>query len=294
MKIGNGMNSNLVKAFVFMIILCPITLVIGAMYVVNGLIKPSPRLFTAHPTAESVRFASKTGSELSGWYFAGDSTKGGALLMHGVRGNRLEMLDRAYFLNEAGYSVLIFDFQAHGESEGEEITFGYLESLDAEAAFEYLNNRLTVKSIGVIGMSLGGASALLGEAAEQADALIIEAVYPTLVDAAKDRLEMRLGKIGRLFSPLITGQMKLRIGVSSNFLRPIDKMEQLSTPIMIIAGENDRRTHITESEKMFESAPEPKEFWPIVGAAHENFHAFVGEEYEHRVMEFFEKNLLKE
>ncbi len=288
------MNITLVKVISIIVLSACALLIVGAIHIVNGLIKPSPRTFTAHPTAEAVQFNSKTGNGLSGWYFEGDSTKGGALLMHGVRGNRLEMLDRAYFLNEAGYSVLIFDFQAHGASEGEEITFGYLESMDAEAAFEYLNNRLTVKSIGVIGMSLGGASALLGETAERADAVIIEAVYPTLADAAKDRLEMRLGKAGRLFSPLITGQMKLRIDVSSNFLRPIDKLEALSTPIMIIAGENDRRTHITESKKMFEIASEPKEFWPIAGAAHENYHAFIGEEYEHRVMEFFEKNLLKE
>ena len=50
--------------------------------------------------------------------------------MHGVRGNRLSMLDRARFLSHAGFSVLVFDFQAHGESSGEHTTFGELESLD--------------------------------------------------------------------------------------------------------------------------------------------------------------------
>ena len=60
--------------------------------------------------------------------------------MHGVRSNRLQMLDRARFLNKFGYSVLLFDFQAHGESIGDHITFGYLESLDANAGYSYLES----------------------------------------------------------------------------------------------------------------------------------------------------------
>jgi alpha/beta superfamily hydrolase len=51
--------------------------------------------------------------------------------MHGVRANRLSMVERARFLSYAGYSVLLFDFQGHGESTGQHITFGYLESKDA-------------------------------------------------------------------------------------------------------------------------------------------------------------------
>ena len=60
--------------------------------------------------------------------------------MHGVRANRLVMLARARFLHKAGYAVLLFDFQAHGESSGKRITFGHLEGLDASAAVTFLHS----------------------------------------------------------------------------------------------------------------------------------------------------------
>ena len=83
------------------------------------------------------------------------------MLLHGVRGNRLAMLRRARLLHAEGFSVLLFDFQAHGESAGRRITFGRLEGLDAAAAVAFLLQRLPNERIGAIGSSLGGASALL-------------------------------------------------------------------------------------------------------------------------------------
>ena len=43
---------------------------------------------------------------------------GAVVLMHGVKGNRLAMLRRARLLHAEGFGVLLFDFQAHGESAG--------------------------------------------------------------------------------------------------------------------------------------------------------------------------------
>ena len=72
--------------------------------------------------------------------------------MHGVRADRTSMLDRARVLSRAGYSVLLFDFQAHGESPGHRITLGYLESMDAQASIQYLRERNPDEKIGVIGV----------------------------------------------------------------------------------------------------------------------------------------------
>src|SRR5260221_510761 len=82
----------------------------------------------------NVQFPSTSGATLRGWFLPGKKGAGAIVLMHGVRGSRLDMLDRARFLVHAGYSILLFDFQAHGESTGSHITFGQLESQDAKAA----------------------------------------------------------------------------------------------------------------------------------------------------------------
>jgi hypothetical protein len=74
--------------------------------------------------ATDVAFRSRSGAMLRGWYIAGRPGAGAVALLHGVHANRLAMLGRARLLATAGYSVLLFDFHSHGESEGEAITFG--------------------------------------------------------------------------------------------------------------------------------------------------------------------------
>lgn len=238
-----------------------------------------------------VTFKNKNGNNLSGWFVPGDDLHGGILLMHGVRSNRKEMIQRAVFLNKSGYSVLLFDFQAHGESEGDKITFGYLESQDAEAAYTYLTNNIKKKSVGVIGVSLGGASALLGGVAQKANALILEAVYPTFSEAVKNRISMHLGHIGHYLSPLLIWQIKPRLGFSPEFLRPIDKLSELNTPVFIIAGTNDKHTTLSESKKMYNVAKEPKDLWLLQGAKHQNFHRYSPLIYQEKVLGFFNKHL---
>src|SRR5688572_29947463 len=65
--------------------------------------------------ADVVSIPSASGSMLSGWFLSGERGAGAVLLMHGIRAHRLAMLARARFLRDAGYTVLLFDFQAHGE-----------------------------------------------------------------------------------------------------------------------------------------------------------------------------------
>jgi predicted alpha/beta-fold hydrolase len=103
--------------------------------------------------AEAVAFASASGSTIHAWLAAGRRGGGAVLLLHGVHANRTVMLGRASLLHDAGYTVLIPDFQAHGESPGEHITFGALESLDAHAALAYLRARAPGECVGAIGVS---------------------------------------------------------------------------------------------------------------------------------------------
>src|SRR5215813_5979202 len=144
---------------------------------------------------EAVTIASASGSRLLGWFIAGAPHGGAVLLMHGVHANRLEMLDRARLLHRAGFAVLLFDFQAHGESTGDAITFGYLESKDARAAFEELRRHAPGERVAVLGLSLGGAAAILSDPPLAADAMVLEAVYGSFAIAVENRVAMHLGAV---------------------------------------------------------------------------------------------------
>lgn len=268
---------------------------LATLFAGNYLTSPHQSIIGEPPkglAAQKVIFPSKNGSTISGWFIPGEKEKGGILLMHGVRSNRLQMLERAKFLNKDGYSVLLFDFQSHGESLGKYITFGYLESLDADAALLFLKNKLSKKTIGVIGVSLGGAATLIGKVAKDSDAIILEGVYPTIEEAISNRLTIRLGHIGKYLVPLLTLQIKPRLGFNSSELRPIEKITNVKGAVFIIAGALDKHTTFAESKRLFEAAHEPKFLWELEGAGHMDFSRYMADKYQEKVLWYF-RNFLK-
>jgi len=244
-----------------------------------------------HLVLENVSFVSKSGATLKGWYIVGDEGKAGILLMHGIRSNRLQMLNRAKILHEEGYSVLLFDFQGHGESIGEKITFGHLESLDAEAGLHYLKQRVNGGKLGVIGVSLGGASALLGNVKNEADAMVLESVYPSIEDAIKNRLEVKLGSWATYLLPILRMQLKIQLGIHPSQLQPISHIAEAKAKLLIIGGDKDIRTTKEETEALYEKANHPKELWIVKGANHVDFDTYIPEEYKRRVLNFFDTYL---
>jgi len=266
----------------------------GTWWVGSILIAPAVRSIAAPPAsldAREVTFSSSSGSTLHGWLVPGQSKGGGVVLAHSVRSDRREMIGRAEFLRASGYSLLLFDQQAHGASPGENITFGYLESLDARAAVAYVRSELPDERVGYLGVSQGGAAALIGSEPLEVDALIVEAVYPTLREAVTNRVALRLGPVSRLVAPFLLVQSGLRIGVDPDSIAPIHGIADIRAPLLLIAGARDRHTTLAESERMFAAAREPKELWVLREAAHQNFHELEPRGYEQRVLEFFAKHL---
>ncbi|HEV7683641.1 MAG TPA: alpha/beta hydrolase [Pyrinomonadaceae bacterium] len=239
----------------------------------------------------SVEFTSNSGATIHGWFIPGQKGSGAIALMHGVRANRLSMLDRARFLSRAGYSVLLFDFQAHGESSGKQITFGFRESKDAQAAIDFLRANAPGEKIGVIGVSMGGAAVLLSNPQLDVNAAVLEMVYPSMNQAISNRLERRLGSWSGALTPLLSWQLKPRLGISADDLRPIDKVSGFTVPKLFIAGAQDRHTTLAESQQMFSAAGEPKELWVVPRAEHVDLYPLAKEEYEQHILSFFGKYL---
>ena len=192
-------------------------MVLGAILVWNiggELVAPANCAVGGPPAslhAENVEFPGARGTNLHGWLVRGQPGQGVVLLMHGIHANRRALVTRAELLSHAGYAVLLFDFQAHSESPGKQITFGYLESRDATAAVDFIRQQFPGEKIGVIGISLGAASALLAKPPLPVNALVLESSYPTIYQATADRLANRLGWLGRLATPLLTCQLKPRL-----------------------------------------------------------------------------------
>ena len=265
-----------------------------AWYVGGKLTEPAPRTLGSPPpalAASTVEIPSSSGSRLHGWLSRGGAGQGAVLLLHGVRGNRTDMVSRALFLHQLGYSVLLIDLQAHGESPGTRITFGGLESRDVTAATDFLRNALPGERLGVIGVSLGAAAVVLAKKPLALDAVVLESMYPTIQQAVRDRLRLHLGVWSDWCAPLLIAQLAPRIGVDPNRLRPLNEIGKLGAPLLLIHGARDQHTTLDEARQLFAAAAQPKTFWVVEGAAHVNLHRFATQEYGRRVSEFLAANL---
>lgn len=244
--------------------------------------------------AETVTIPYGEGQHLAGWFLPGRASEGTMLLLHGVRGNRLQMLARARWLQRKGMASLIVDLASHGESSGERISFGRHEAKGAEAALAWLRARLPGEKVGAFGVSLGGASLLFARRQPELDALVLESVYPTIADAVQNRLAIRLGPgAGQALAPLLLVQIPLRLGFGTDQLRPVDAMAHVRAPLIVASGTEDLHTRWPETEALFAAAREPKALWPVPGAAHVDLHGFDAAAYEARLLPWLRLHLRK-
>ena len=236
-------------------------------------------------------FVAPTATLVRGWYLPGQPGAPALVLLHGKGGNRTSMLGRARFLNRAGYAVLLIDFRGHGESEGNRYTFGYLEAFDAKAALAYARSRNPGVKVGAIGFSLGAAACVLGEAPAQFDALVLEALYPSIEEAIGNRIAIALGRWATPLHPLLSWQIEPRLGISPTMLRPIAKIGAITAPLLIIAGAEDAHVTLAQSQRLFDQAIPPKQFWTVRGAGHEDYYRFAPRDYERTVLSFLAAHL---
>jgi pimeloyl-ACP methyl ester carboxylesterase len=272
----------------------------GAVVVVGSLLSRPVQSVAGLPppelNAQPVAFSSLSGATLHGWMTRGRPGGGIVVLMHGVRANRRAMLRRALLLRRHGFSVLLFDFQAHGESLGRHITFGHLEGRDATASVEYARQLFPGERIGVLGVSLGGAAALLAPEPLKVDAMVLESVFPDIHSALVNRLRARLGGIaGPILAPLIAPPfewlMPVVLGVGIKDLRPIGQIGKINAPLLMASGTQDPYTTVSEARALFAHASNERQFWSVDGAGHFDLERYDPTSYWGEVLPFLKKHL---
>jgi pimeloyl-ACP methyl ester carboxylesterase len=272
-----------------------VVVVIAATWMAGGdLADPANRDIGRPPLdleASNITFASGSGALIHGWLSHGKPGQGAVILLHGLRGDRRDMLSRAEFLRARGYSVLLIDFQAHGETRGSRITFGDLESRDVTAAIQYLHHKLPNEQVAVIGASLGAAAFVLAEDRPAVAAVVLEQMYPTIQQAVAGRARLHLGPLGPVFAPLLMTQLQSRLQIPANRLRPVDRMGQIRAPVLIVNGTQDSYTSIEDARALLAASSDPKELWAVQGAGHVNLYAFAKAQYEQHVGDFLDRYL---
>jgi fermentation-respiration switch protein FrsA (DUF1100 family) len=266
-----------------------VSICIVTWFVGNALIAPANRVIGPPPkdlNAVATTLPSESGSQIATWYIPAANSKATITLLHPMHTSRLTMRSRALLFHNAGYAVVMIDFQAHGESPGEYITVGYLEQHDVRAAVAYARKTNPNHRIGIDGWSLGAAATLLASPLG-VDAVVLEAAYPTISDAVYDRIAIRLGPLSYVLSPVLLAGLELRCGIAPSKLRPIDHIAEVGCPVLLLAGDADRHTTVAETQRLYDAARDPKKLVLFAGAAHDDFLARDAKQYESEVLQFF-------
>jgi uncharacterized protein len=108
------------------------------------------------------------GAKLRGWKVQAEYPNGDwVVILHGVADNRCSQTGYAQFLLARGYSVIMMDSRAHGESGGDIATYGWKERNDSRAIDDALEASEPVRHLFYFGESMGAAIALSTPAASQ-------------------------------------------------------------------------------------------------------------------------------
>jgi fermentation-respiration switch protein FrsA (DUF1100 family) len=261
------------------------------------LVHPANHTVQWPPGFERLRFEANpvsipgSGHVIAGWWINSGASSPAIILLHAVRADRATMVSRAQLLKNHGFSVLLIDLQAHGETPGQAITFGSREAADVVAARAWLKRINPERRIGVVGCSLGGAAVLLGPQPSGFDAVVLEAVYPRLTRAVENRIRIRAGPLAPFLAPPLLMQLEPRLHIAASDLEPIRSVNHLGAPVLIAAGSDDEHTTLSESEELYAAAANPKELWIVKGAHHQDLLAYNTEEYEAHVVRFLISNL---
>jgi pimeloyl-ACP methyl ester carboxylesterase len=244
--------------------------------------------------AQDLRIASTDGVTLAATYWRGRTADAPAvLLLHGNGASRAMMADNAAWLAGQGYAALTIDFRGHGESSATVHSFGLRENADAAAALAWLRHRQAGAKVAVVGVSLGGAAALLGpEGPVAADALVLQAVYPDIHRAIRNRIASQIGTVAAwLLEPLLSLQAVPRYGVLPGRISPLDAVRRYQGPVFVIGGGADPYAPPDESREMFEAVPGPRALWIAEGLDHGQVAGLADDFYRRRLLDFLRRSI---
>lgn len=243
---------------------------------------------------EAIEIRSKDGVPLFGMFYPGREGYGGIVLCHGYWRDLSETHEVGLRLNAEGYNILMFDFRGCGRSGGRFTTVGYKEAWDVLAAVEFMKSRLAGAPIGVLGISMGAAAAVLAAARTQdIAALALDSLFADLSEVVRRKI-LDLAPYGWM-APLgwlciCFGQTLSRGRIRD--VRPVDYIATLAPrPVLFIYGEWDSFIPREEIQTLYKAAREPKELWVAPGSDHAMARLDHPDDYAARVIAFFQRAL---
>ena len=212
-----------------------------------------------------------------GWFVEAGPTSPVLLWCHGNAGNVSHRVENMRLLYQRGFSLFIFDYRGYGRSTGVPSEVGLYQ--DALAAYDYLIHQRRIASARLLlfGRSLGAAVA--GEVAVKrpVPGLIVEGSFPS-IQAMSDQ---------HFWGVPARWLMDLEFNLAA-------KVHALHVPLLVIHGEQDSIVPMELGRQVFDAAHEPKRWYVVSGAEHNDVPYVGGEPYFQEINMFVQRVLSKQ
>ncbi|MDG2090249.1 MAG: alpha/beta hydrolase [Gammaproteobacteria bacterium] len=257
----------------------------------RNLLSKTPADFSLQYRDVSVQ--STDGNTIHGWYIPSENGAG-IILQHGFKSDREELLEEAAILANKGYGVLVSSIRAHDVNEGELIAFGLKEMPDLDAWVNFLQEQEGIASIGMLGNSLGGSLIIQYAAAnEDIKAVVAHSAFSSMRDTINTSVIYFTDLPAFPFASLIGFWAEQEIEGDIDDIDATKWIGNISPrPILILHSISDIAISSDSGELLFAAAAQPKELWQVEGVDHAAFDTQLPEEFENRVLSFFDRSLL--
>ena len=221
---------------------------------------------------EEGSYASEDGVRLHSWWCRRVESKQGGpvvLLFHGNAGNlshRAElMLELA---NRVGADVVVAGYRGYGRSEGRPSEDGLYADARAAWRFVTVDRGVDPGRVVIFGKSLGGAVAVNLAAETDPAGLIVESSFTSIPEMAARHYP---------FVP----KFLIRTRMDS-----LAKIPSLRCPLLVIHSRADEVVPFELGRTLYEAAPEPKTFYEVEGAGHNETWLVGGQSYFEAIARF--------
>jgi len=333
------LRRRIIRILLILLLLPPILAGVAGWLVAPSFLKPIRRELTpdlireadasfAHSGGhrEDFNVTAPDGITLRSWIVRPTNPNGNwVILFHGVADNRVGVIGQSEFLLRAGYSIVMMDARAHGASDGQLATYGWLERNDTKSIIDalfklqpvgaglvYPEPRRTPPSqasspesltsstsstspshIFALGESMGAGIALQSAGADpRIEAVVAEAAFANLREATYDYAGLRrsplLGKT--LFAPfswMLMYRGEKLTGIPVAEVSPEKAVAARAFPVLLICDGNDDALPCRHTQRTYAAAMGRKQLWEVPGAFHTAALGFQPAEFQRRVLDFY-------
>jgi len=252
-----------------------------------------------HAELQNVSITAADGPVLRAWYVHPQAFNGDAVvLLHGITDNREGVAGYAGLFLQHGYAVLLPDARAHGESGGVLATYGIREADDLHRWVSWLYEHDLPHCVYGFGESYGAALTLHSLAiAKRFCAVAVESPFSTATAMSYERVSGPLhlkpwfGKT--LARPVIWSAViyaRLRYGVNLLQPSPLEAVRHSATPVLLIHGADDVSILPYHSQLIAQAAPDHVQLWLVPNAGHTQAWRAAHQEFERRVLAWFDSH----